>query len=412
METKQKVSDTGLDGQKTNTSHKSFWSYDPWEPVDAVRPAAADFVRVVAIGTIGWFHIWQQTWVGGGILDHWPRGGACMVDVMILLSAFCLFLPYANAMADGKPLPEFAPLEFYRKRAVRIVPSYYVNLAFSLVYRLIWYGSSAALWLDLIAHLTFTQAFFQATHLTTLFNGVTWTLTALAIFYIVFPFLAKWACKMPVQVITALLAVQWFWTRLALHFHGDGTSRYSMLTIQFPAFFGVFAVGFLGAWALAYFSRRPVLQTKTARITFTLLGLAALYGLDFMMKAQGSSADAENFRLVYRIPLVLIATGCMVCFALGVTLPLRRVWKWLSSISYNFYLWHQLLPLFFKYTLYLPYWSGDTPPNQLGDTVWQHQANRLYWLAAIASAIFFTYGVEMPVSHWFKQRKANRKEER
>ena len=34
-------------------------------PIDADRPAAADFVRVLATWAVGAFHIWQQSWYGG-----------------------------------------------------------------------------------------------------------------------------------------------------------------------------------------------------------------------------------------------------------------------------------------------------------------------------------------------------------
>ena len=76
------------------------------------RPAAADFVRVLAVFSVGWFHIWQQSWVGAGALEFWPRSGAVWVDVMILLSAFCLFLPAANDMAQGRTPAAIRPRAF------------------------------------------------------------------------------------------------------------------------------------------------------------------------------------------------------------------------------------------------------------------------------------------------------------
>ena len=101
------------------------------------------------------------------------------------------------------------------------------------------------------------------------------------------------------------------------------------------------------------------------------------------------------------MPLALAAAAMLVCFGLGLTLPrpVRRVLSWLAALSYSFYLWHQMLAVFLKYDLHLPAWSGDTPPNQLGDTVWMQQAHALYWTAAIAVTLAAYYGVEKPVSY-------------
>ena len=73
-------------------------------PIDADRPAAANLLRVLAAWAVGAFHIWQQSWFSLGS-DHWQRAGSVGVDWLVLLSAFCLFLPWANAAAQGRPLP-------------------------------------------------------------------------------------------------------------------------------------------------------------------------------------------------------------------------------------------------------------------------------------------------------------------
>ena len=68
-------------------------------------------------------------------------GGSVGVDFLVMLSAFCLFLPWANAAAQGRPLPQTRPAEFYRRRAARLLPAYYASLLFSLalaVYRSGW----------------------------------------------------------------------------------------------------------------------------------------------------------------------------------------------------------------------------------------------------------------------------------
>ena len=50
-----------------------------------------------------------------------------------------------------------------------------------------------------------------------------------------------------------------------------------------------------------------------------------------------------------------------------------------------------MLTVFLKYDLHLPAWQGVTPPNQLGDKVWMHRADMLYWAAAltVGAAAYF-----------------------
>ena len=90
----------------------------------------ADGFRVLCVLIVAWFHIWQQSWltpeltIGPVHIDLLPlvRTGYLMVDMMLLLSGFLLFLPYARARVDGGPLPDVAT--FYKKRVVRIVPAF------------------------------------------------------------------------------------------------------------------------------------------------------------------------------------------------------------------------------------------------------------------------------------------------
>lgn len=373
---------------------------------DLARPAAADLFRVIASGMVAWFHIWQQSWVGAGAVDHWPRTGAVWVDVLILLSAFCLFLPYAGAVAEHRPLPQLTPAQFYRKRAVRILPSYYVCLAASLAMVLYRRGWSKELAVDLASHLTLTQMFFPAGYTRAQLNGVTWTLTIFALFYAVFPWLAKAMARRPVQTLTALLAVQLGYSLWAAPQYG--TAAYGFLFNQFPAFCGVFAVGFAGALAFAWLGRCPAVWSRSARVCFTLLGLAALWGVDRLLRMQNTQAY-QLVQLTNRMPLALTVCAAMVCLALGIAIPLRRVWRFLAGISYNFYLWHQMLAVWFKYYFRIPAWAGDTPPNQLGDAAWMHRYNLLCWALALGSAVLFTNGIEKPAARLLTRRTGENK---
>ena len=51
-----------------------------------------------------------------------------------------------------------------------------------------------------------------------------------------------------------------------------------------------------------------------------------------------------------------------------------------------------------KYDLHLPDWQGVTPPNQLGDKVWMHRADMLYWAAALTVGAAAYFLLEKPAA--------------
>ena len=132
---------------------------------------------------------------------------------------------------------------------MRLLPAYYASLLFSLVLALSRAGWSRTLGIDLAAHLTLTQQLFPQSYLATRLNGVTWTLTVFALFYLVFPLLAPLCVRRPLPTLGALCLVQAGYSQWALHQYGTG--EYALLFNQFPAFCGVLAVGMAAALIFA-----------------------------------------------------------------------------------------------------------------------------------------------------------------
>ncbi|MBP5730451.1 MAG: hypothetical protein J6X19_04515, partial [Clostridia bacterium] len=124
---------------------KNAFCDTPGEVIPTGYVGVLDGIRFLAILTVAHFHIWQQSWwtwnfpapkwlkaLGIEIISfEWlQRYGSFFVDMMILLTGFCLFLPYARYMIEGgdrRPgLPDrYEVRNFYIKRIARIVPSYY-----------------------------------------------------------------------------------------------------------------------------------------------------------------------------------------------------------------------------------------------------------------------------------------------
>ena len=360
--------------------------------------AAFDLFRVLALGLIGWYHLWQQSWVSAGPLDTAVRTGGLWVFCLILLSAFCLFLPYAEEMAAGRTPADCRPLEFYRRRAVRILPSYYAALAAALAVTLVQNGWTQGLTTDLLSHLVLMNQYFYWGDRGTRLMGVAWTLTVLTVLYLLFPLLQRAVCRRPLPVLAGMCAL-------------EGLDTVILLKIQdridlgrahnwFSAYWGVVAVGFAGALVFARLRRCAWAQRLPEKITFSAAGWFFLWLAFRLLRGSLAAENLSVWRLLHRMPLSLCVCASMICLALGLPLPGRRTLAFLSGISYNFYLWHQNLALWMKYYWHIPAWTGETPPNQLGDTAWMHRYNLQSWGMALAAAILFTYAVEKPAARW------------
>lgn len=379
--------------------------------LDTKHIPALDGLRAVAIFIIAWYHIWQQSWLSPTFrlhnpftgrlqtvsLDIWPRTGYLFVDLMLLLSAFCLFLPHARTMLLGAPLQ--STRRFYEKRLARILPSYWlcvIVLAVVAVVEGAWTNLGAALG-DLFATLTFTQTLSAETYLHTKINGVLWTAAIEMQFYLIFPLLAACFRKKPLLTFGGLLLAQEAYLRGYVLTHPD-TLRLTFN--QLPAFFGVFALGMMAA--LLYVAAAKRLEGRDTRLLVlpSLAGLAlSLYFLDKLQHGAAGAANVQVFQAAYRMPLALVFTLLLLSLCFGGKLFAlvfgNRVMRFFAAISYNLYIWHQWLAVRLKQWR-IPYWEGTELPNFTGNRVWQERYTLVVFIAAIAVAALLTYLWERP----------------
>ena len=170
---------------------------EPYRP-NCYKIPELNGLRVLLVFIVSWYHFWQQSWltssIGSYSLDYLLRAGYMPVDGTILLSGFLLFLPYARAMLLGEAVPNTK--QFYQRRIMRIVPSYYfVTLALLFAVALPWhlYYNSSDMVRDVVMHLTFTQTFNPATYIATPIGVASWTIAIEMQAYLIFPLLARWA---------------------------------------------------------------------------------------------------------------------------------------------------------------------------------------------------------------------------
>lgn len=378
--------------------------------IDTHRIDVLDGVRAFSILIVVWYHFWQQSWLapvlrlpdalarvlGTGTIsfDIIPRTGYLLVDMMLLLSAFCLFLPHARAMLSGEPVP--GTLSFYKKRLVRILPPYLLCVFALFSYAALsgQYGSAGEALRDLFANLTFTQTLSPDTYFYTKINGVLWTAAIEMQFYLIFPLLAYAFRKQPVIAYLGLVLAAAVYTRgYALP---SGDARF--LVNQLPAFLGVFANGMLGAYLFVAVAKHFP-RCAAVSVPATLLAGLSLLLINRFQHMAVVASDVQAFQLAMRYPLSLAFLLFILASALSARWlrlllgnPLTRFF---AAISYNLYIWHQWLAIRLK-EWRIPYWTGERLPNLTGNRVWQTRYTLICFVAAIALAALLTYCFERP----------------
>ena len=384
-------------------------------PIDTTYVGVLDGVRALAVLVVVWFHFWQQTWLRPLVklpftgwqagLEWLPRSGYIMVDLLLVLSGFCLFLPIARQMARGEMNAGQVDVRaFYRRRAMRILPSYYFCI-FLILFAVVlptWpYTNAAEFWRDLLANFTMTQTFFAETFFFTKFNVVLWTVCIEMQFYLLFPLLARAFARRPVASAALMTGISVLGAALLLA--GVGDLRFWLNKL--PLLLCNYAAGMLGA---VVFVRLAAVGHKPLAVWgFSALAVGCILGILRLARLQAAARQLQSSQLLLRFPLSILF-GCLLVALPLAGKPLRavfdnRLMRFLAGISFNLYIWHQYLAVLLK-KLHFPPWSGEVPPNQTGDLQWQHRYALLIWAAAFAAALFGTYVVERPFARLLRTK--------
>ncbi|MDP1744972.1 MAG: acyltransferase [Bacteroidota bacterium] len=127
---------------------------------------------------IGDLPIFPLTYLGHGWLG---------VDLFFILSGFVLYLPYANGSRELKT--GASVWTFYKHRASRLLPLYYISLVISIFF--IVHASNIhewSFWKDMILMFTITFNFTKETFIPS-YNYVLWSLGIEVLFSVIFPLL-------------------------------------------------------------------------------------------------------------------------------------------------------------------------------------------------------------------------------
>ena len=363
-----------------------------------------DGVRALCVLLVGWFHIWQQSWLSPRFevlgeeisLDFLLRSGYLWVDGLLLLSGFLLYLPYTQAA--GKP-PAIGA--FYKRRLIRILPSYLLCVAPMFILCCVQgkYGQTSDAVLDILSHLTFTHNLFYFSYFRSPLNGALWTLAVEMQFYLFFPFLARAFRKLPILTYAAMAGAAF-----AFRFYASLQPDTSMYFNQLPAFLDVYANGFVAASVFAALRKRLGNEPDAKiRLFFTVLAVVCVCGLMQICRAQAYAPNTETIQqgqMNRRFPLSVTLSCFMVCAAFS--LPAMRfllgnkVMHFLSLVSFQFYIYHQMLAVKLKEWGFPP--SADDAPWMTGDYRWQATYTLCCFVFALSLATLITFLFERPIA--------------
>lgn len=348
--------------------------------------AAIEGLRGVAVLLVIAFHYavvrearFADPWIA--LLEHSRflkvvvSNGALGVDLFFLITGFLLVLPWLRHAAQGRAAP--SALEFYRRRAKRILPAYYVHLLllfFVFVPLLLgiafWRWNPTYMLQNLWAHTFLVHYFTPTTSASMTINGALWTLALEAQFYVLLPLLAPVFARAPWRTAAAMFTIALAWRWAANHSLDawvrhlmaieprwnltEPTVRHLLLT-QFPGYLGHFAAGMLAgrAW-LHWRGDPPTVRGSWAWLALAMAILAALWA----MYAYAGPILGER---TWILTVAAIGTAMLALVSRG--LPQARVLlgnaplAFAGRISYSAYLYH--LPLLLLWSAYGPAAAGS-----------------------------------------------------
>ena len=310
-----------------------------------------DGLRGLAILLVVWYHAWLVTGQQLSGINVVAQAGYLGVDLFFFISGFCLFAPHARALVSGGAIP--STRRFFARRVLKIVPSYLLAIAvFAIVYRAR-FGSPGDELAHVAGHLLFLHTLWPAAFGS--LSGPLWTLGVEVQFYLIFPVVAALFRRAPVATYLALVALAETY-RLAID--GLGASSDFFAINQLPAYLDVFGAGLFAAWLVAG-GRLGAPASPLVRRLLPALPLAIVAaGVTYFGSLGPDGNEVASVHEALNRWRIVIGPACLaLTLALAVGAPSwQRAFGWapltfLSTISYNLYLWN----------LEIAVWLRETP---------------------------------------------------
>lgn len=305
----------------SDTRRAAAAAKDRMPGLDGLRVWAAAMVFLLHLNWFG-----ADVWKGFiGELFWLYEAGYSAVNMFFVLSAFLLTLRWLKD-------PDYT--RYMKRRLARIVPAYYVCVAF--IFLLVYLKDVAAgkLWvIELWKHLLFVPGMTSPPGFG--INPVFWSLSVEMFGYLLLPFIIKFLFTVRLWYSLAVMLIIPIAWKLLLAFGAwnleSHVTTLSYLWYALPSFLFDFAVGVVAA---KYVLEGGVLPEKINN-PWMPIGLLMLLA-SFTPESGSMRLEVAPFVSVLCAWAVLAATRHRG-FSLWSTRPPVR---WLADISYSFYLWH------------------------------------------------------------------------
>jgi len=357
------------------------------------RLGVLDGLRGVAVLLVLWYHVWEISWLSPWPwLQFVPATGFVGVHLFFFLSGFVITYPFVRSALSGAPAPSWR--HFAWRRFIKIVPSYLLSIAvaYAIGYAQMQPGASTVP--DLVTHLLFVHTWFPDRFGT--IDGVLWTLAVEVEFYVVFPLL--WWCfrRQPWLTAGVMIAIAGIWR--AEFAQCCFNTLFPTYEENLPGYLDIFACGMIAAYCFTRFGEGW--RTSRFRLAAPLVaatGAALLAGLLESLYAyrfydQWAGVWQINNRALLGAAFALIALGSLASprwFQLLLDNPPLR---FMATISYNLYLYHQLVARQL-FAHHFPQYVKD--PHY--DRAWQIAYTEAAFALTIAQAALVTYCFERPL---------------
>lgn len=307
-------------------------------------------LRGIAACWVMLFHLWSLA-AGPRVillgLDLTPvfSCGYLGVDLFFVLSGFLLGLPFLAWASGRRAFPKLAL--FWKRRCLRVLPAYYIQLATLLVAAFATSGAWPIDFTHFLAYLSMEFVFVDG--IAPMLNGVWWTLPIEWNFYIVLPLLglafarARW-WLVALGVLVAVFGFRVLCYELLLANRSIGPLAYPMI-IQLPGRLDEFVFGMLAAW----FHLRRTAPTPRRDHALLLLGIAGVIALLCGLDRRGDIFAVGDTRWIFIYATCAGASLALVVHAAAARVRLAdwlfagRALAFLGTISYSLYLWHAIV---------------------------------------------------------------------
>jgi peptidoglycan/LPS O-acetylase OafA/YrhL len=224
-----------------------------------------------------------------------------------------------------------------------------------------------------------------------------WTLAVEVEFYCIFPLIWQSFKRAPWLTAAVMIAIAWIWR--AWYAKCCMQTLFPTYEENLPGYLDIFACGMIASYAFVRFGDR--IRASRLALAAPVVALAGIVGLVALLQNLFGFRLADQWAGVWQIDKRPLLGGCFALVAFGSLLapawwqllfdnpPLR----FLAAISYNLYLYHQLIARdLLKF--HIPPYIGDDPHF---DPQWQVRYTQIAFAATIAQAALVTYVFERPL---------------